>query len=93
MKDFFKYFEKNLKPNCKNKKLKIIPKWNYYNLLNSLGLDQKYIYITNNIPEHINKILNSKLNSKYINFENWKNAILTTENNINNQTDILEREN
>jgi hypothetical protein len=92
-KDFFQYFEKNWKHDCKYKKLKIIPEWNYKNLLNSLELEQKYLYITNNIAEHINKILNSKLNYKYSNLDIWKIAILVTKNNINNQTNILEREN
>ena len=51
------------------------------------------MYITNNIAEHLNKILNNKLNTKYPNFDNWKNAILSTEFDINNKTDIIEREN
>ena len=92
-KDFFSYFEKNWKPNCQYKKLKIIPEWNYFNLLNSIEIDKKYLYITNNIAEHLNKILNSKLNTKYPNFDNWKNAILSTEIDVNNKNDIIEREN
>ena len=32
--DFFNYFEKNWNPNCRYRKMKIIPPWNYYNLIN-----------------------------------------------------------
>ena len=92
-KDFFTYFDKIWKPNGQYKKLKIIPEWNYFYLLNSIEIDKKYLYITNNIAEHLNKILNNKLNTKYPNFDNWNNAILSTEFDINNKTDIIEREN
>ena len=51
------------------------------------------MYITNNIAEHVNKILNKKLSTKYPNLDNWKNTILSTEIDINNKNDIIEREN
>ena len=51
------------------------------------------MYITNNIAEHLNKILNNKLSTKYPNLDNWKNTILSTEIDINNKNDIIEREN
>ena len=68
--DFFKYYE--WKPNCIIRKIKIIPDWNYFNLLNSIENDQKYLYITSNIAELINKILNDKPKTKYPNFDNWE---------------------
>ena len=51
------------------------------------------MYITNNIAEHLNKILNNKLSTKYPNLDNWKNTILSTEIDINNKNDIIEWEN
>ena len=51
------------------------------------------MYITNNIAEHLNKILNNKLSTKYPNLDNWKNTILSTEIDINKKNDIIEREN
>ena len=77
--DFFNYFEKNWNPNFKYRKMEIISKWNYYNLINSIEIDIKYLYLTNNVAEYINKILNSKFNTKFPNFESWKNAIISTE--------------
>ena len=72
--DFFRYFERAWKPNCKYKNIHIIPEWNYYNIINSIEFDVKYF--TNNLAEHINKLLNSKFQTKYPTFESWKNAIL-----------------
>ena len=66
--DFFRYFERAWKPNCK-----------YKNIINSI----KYLYLTNNIAEHINKLLNSKFQTKYPKFESWKTAIFSVENDIN----------
>ena len=37
----------------KNKTISIIPEFNYYNVLKSLEIDSKYLFITNNISEHI----------------------------------------
>ena len=63
---------------CKIKKLKIIPQRNYYNIINSLEFDIKYLYVTNNIVEYINKILNSHFNTKYPTFDKWKVTIWNT---------------
>lgn len=91
--DFFRYFERAWKPNCKYKNIKIIPEWNYYNIINSIEFDVKYLYLTNNIAEHINKLLNSKFQTKYLTFESWKTANFSIENDINNKTDYIERVN
>ena len=91
--DFFRYFERAWKPNCKYKNIKIIPEWNYYNIINSIEFDVKYLYLTNNIAEHINKLLNSKFQTKYPTFESWKKTIFSVENDINNKTDYIERVN
>ena len=58
-----------------------------------IEIDKKYFYITKNISHHLNKILNNKLKCKYPNYDNWKNAILSNEIDINNQNDIIERKN
>lgn len=68
--DFFECCEKNWEPDCKFRKIKIIPDWNYFNLLNSIEIDKNYLHTTNNIAENINKILNDKLNTKYPIFDN-----------------------
>ena len=51
------------------------------------------MYFTNNIAEHINKLLNSKFQTKYPTFESWKKAIFSVENDINKKTDYIERVN
>ena len=68
--DFFNYFNRNWKPKDTYKKIKYIPEWNYFNILKSLDFYKKYFYVTNNISEHINKLLNNKLNYKHPTFEN-----------------------
>ena len=68
-KDFYNYYERNWKPINKNKKINIVPEFNYYNALDSLEIDSKCLILTNNISEHINKILNSFFNTKYPTFE------------------------
>ena len=75
-KKFFDYFEYYWKTKSKHDKIKYIPDWNYYYIIKSIDFDIKYLFITNNIAEHNNKILNSHLKTKYPLFEIWKNAIL-----------------
>ena len=41
------------------------------------------LYLTNNISEHLNKIINSKLKSKYPIFINWRDSLLKSEEEIN----------
>ena len=91
--NFFNYFNRNWKPKSKYKKINIFPEWNYYHIIKSIDFDIKYLYLTNNISEHINKLLNSKLKSKYPTFINWKNAIFEIEKEVNNKTEIIERTN
>ena len=73
--------------------MNFIPEWNYFNIINSIDFDLKYLYITNNISEHINKLLNSKLNNKHPTFHNWKNALLQTESEFNSKTEYIKRTN
>ena len=54
-------------------------------------IKQKNQKLTNNIAEHLNKLLNAKLNSKYPVFNNWKNAILKVEEEVNNSVKVLDR--
>ena len=89
--DFYKYFERVWKPNSITGKNKKIPDWNYYYILTSLEIDVKYLFLTNNISEHINKILNSHFNTKFPTFEKWKYSLLETEKEINNKTNLVER--
>ena len=90
-KEFFKYYERSWKPKGHFKNIKFIPEFNYYNVLNSIEFDIKYLFLTNNIAEHLNKLLNAKLNSKYPVFNNWKNAILKVEEEVNNSVKVLDR--
>ena len=77
------YFEKQWKPNCIYDDINIIPIFNYYNFINSIEFDINALFLTNNIAEAINRILNSHLNSKYPLFDEWRKAILTTEEKVN----------
>jgi len=61
--------------------------------LKSLDFDKKYYYVTNNIAQHINKLLNNKLNCKHPTFDNWKNALIETEVEFNNKTEFISRTN
>ena len=56
-----------------------------------MEIDVKYLFLTNNISEHINKILNSHFNTKFPTFEKWKYSLLETEKEINNKTNLVER--
>ena len=49
------------------------------------------MYLTNNISEHINKILNSHFNNKFPTFEKWKYALINTEKEINSKLNLVER--
>ena len=90
---FYNYFNRTWKNKSKKKNIKFIPEFNYFKILNSLNFDIKYLFITNNIAEHINKLLNVKLNSKFPIFSNWKNAFLNVEKEINDRTEYIERSN
>ena len=56
-----------------------------------MDFDKKYFYVIINISEHINKLLNNKLNCKHPTFENWKNYLLETELEFNSKTDFIKR--
>ncbi len=89
--DFFKYFRRSWNPKCFYKKLRIIPDWNYYLTLKKLDIDIKNLFLTNNIAEHLNKIINSKLKRKYPIFLNWREAILQTEEEVNLNFEEIQR--
>ena len=86
--DFFNYFNRNWKPRGTYIKIKYIPEWNYFNIF-----DKKYFYVTNNISEYINKLLNNKLNCKHPTFENWKNSLLEIEVEFNIKAEFIKRTN
>ena len=90
-KEFFNYYERTWKPKGNIKNIKFIQDFNYYNTLNSIELDIKYLFLTNNISEHLNKLLNAHLNSKYPVFDNWKHAILKVEEAVNNNMKEYDR--
>ena len=49
------------------------------------------MFLTNNISENINKILNQNFNAKYPNFNDWKNSILSTVQKFENIDKELKR--
>ena len=63
--------------------MRIIPEWNYFNTLKMLDKDIKNLFLTNNVAEHLNKIINSKLITKYPMFLNWRESLLKSEEEIN----------
>ncbi len=62
---------------------KYIPSFNYYKNLNS-KFDQKFLFITNNISENINMLLNSNFKTNYPSFEDWRKSIFKIINNFGN---------
>ena len=66
---FFKYFQNQWNPKLKYKNINYYPNWNYFNILKSIDFDISHMYFTNNIAEHINKLLNEQLISKFPTFD------------------------
>ena len=89
--EFFSYFEKTWNPKGRKYNMKYYPNWNYYKIINSVEFDIKHLFLTNNISEHMNKLLNEKLNRKYPTFYNWKDTILNVEKNVNLNYNELKR--
>ena len=88
---FFKYFEKQW---INKKKLgKYTPIWNYFINLNKIEFDEKFLFLTNNISENINHLLNSFFNKKYPVFKEWRNSLLSVVNLFENKADELHRKN
>ena len=56
-----------------------------------IDFDVKFLYITNNIAENINKILNSHFKYKYPLFDDWRNALLHTSSLINLNKEPIDR--
>ena len=76
---YMKNFLNILKKQGYQKKLgKYIPIFNYYKNIKGAELDKKYLFLTNNITENINKILNNNFKGRYPNFIDWKNSLLST---------------
>ena len=90
---FFNYFERYWKPKAKFQNKKYILEWNYYLIIKSINFDVKYLYLTNNIAEHINKVLNSYFNTKYPLFNDWKKALLFTAKKMNEENNPINRKN
>ena len=86
--EYFKYFQKQWNPKSNCKYINYYPNWNYYNILKSIDFDISHMFFTNNIAEHINKLLNDKLISKYPTFEKWKDTILKVESEVNLNNNI-----
>ena len=89
--EFFKYFIRQWKPDCKYNNINFNTEWNFYHVINSIEFDVKHLYFTNNIAEHINKLLNSNLKTKYPTFDNWQKALLTVEKIINDSSNKITR--
>ena len=86
---FFKFFEKNW---IKKKKLgKYILIFNYYTNLKGPDFNKKFLFLTNNISESINHILNSFFKSNYPNFSDWSNSILQTLELFENKNNEIKR--
>ena len=90
-KKFFEYFNRQWSPYGGKKKLKFIPPWNYYSLLNSQNFDKKHMFFTNNISESINHLLNSNFKYKYPTFSEWKKTILTVVDNYYSKEGPIQR--
>ena len=75
--EFFKYFRNQWKPFGKKAKIKFTPIWNNYDLIKGKEFDKNHFFLTNNISESINHILNSYFIKKYPTFNEWRNASLT----------------
>ena len=91
MKNFFKYLEKN----CIRKKRlgKYTPIFNYYANIRGPEFDIKYVFLTNNITENINKFLNSSFKKAYPFFEEWRGAIFKLLDLFENKTNEMKRYN
>ena len=88
---FFKYFEKNW---IKKKKLgKYTPIFNYYANIKGPDFDKKFLFLSNNISESINHILNSFFKNNYPSFSDWSNSILQTLELFENKKDEIKRNN
>ena len=72
--DYLKYFESQLIN--KSKLGKYIPIWNYYESIKNTDFALKYLFLTKNIAENINSLLNTSFTKKYPTFNQWKSAIL-----------------
>ena len=72
---FFQYFRRQWKPFGKKAKIKFTPIWNHYDLFKNNDFD-KSIFLTNNVSESINHILNSYFKTKYPTYNQWRNAIV-----------------
>ena len=67
---YFRYFEKVWNP--KNK----IIYWNYHYLYDSIEIDKKFIFLTKNLIENTNKILNIHIKKKCPRYEIFEKAII-----------------
>ena len=74
--NFFTYFNRQWLPRGKKKNIKFSPPWNYYKILKSQNFDKKHLFLTNNVSESINHILNRNFKYKYPTFMDWKNSII-----------------
>ena len=71
---FFKYFEKQWL--IKKKIGKYIPEWNFCGNLKNEEYYVKILFLTNNVAESINRLLNFSFKYKYPNFKEWNFSIL-----------------
>jgi len=83
---YFTYFEKNWNPKNKN------VAWNYYYLYNSIEIDKKFIFLTNNLVENTNKILNNTIKKKCPRYEIFEKAIINLINSYENRDAIIRRD-
>lgn len=60
----------------KKAKIKFTPIWNHYDLFKNNDFDKNHFFLTNNVSESINHILNSYFKTKYPTFNEWRNAIV-----------------
>lgn len=68
-KHFLNYFEKTWCPNSQN----LI--WNYFYIYDTIDLDKKFLYYTNNLVEHANKIIISNFKKKFPRMKDFEKAI------------------
>ena len=77
----------------KEKISKYTPIFNYYANIKGPDFDKKFLFLSNNISESINHILNSFFKNNYPSFSDWSNSILQTLELFENKKDEIKRNN
>ncbi len=74
--EFFRYIKRQWKPDDKKSKIRFVPIFNYFDLINQYDFDKIHLWLTNHISEFINSILKSKFKTKFSTLNEWKKSLL-----------------